>query len=65
MSKEKIKIEYKKYEMIDLGDLAINGKVVSPGDITVRQRRRIIFNRKLFIRKKYNDLNKKNIIKMK
>ncbi len=42
--------KYKKYERFDLGDFEIKGNIISPGDLSVQERERRVFNRKLFDR---------------
>ena len=43
-------IKYKKYESFDLGNLEIEGKIIAPGDLSVKERSRRTFNRPLFER---------------
>jgi hypothetical protein len=45
-----VRVEYKKYESFDLGNLEIEGKIIAPGDLSVQQRDRRKFNRNLFER---------------
>lgn len=44
--------KYKQYEKFDLGDLEIKGSIIAPGDLSVKERRRKTFNRKLY--RRYN-----------
>lgn len=43
-------VKYKKYESFDLGNLEIKGKIIAPGDLTVKERARKVFRRDLFDR---------------
>ena len=36
-------VKYKKYESFDLGNLEIKGKIIAPGDLTVKERARKVF----------------------
>lgn len=54
--------KYKEYEKFDLGDLEIKGKVIAPGDISVKERRRKVFERELYHR---DDFDKKIIKEIK
>lgn len=51
---EKVIYKYKQYEKFDLGDMEIKGSIVAPGDLTVKERRRKFFSRKLFKRTDFN-----------
>lgn len=51
---EKVIYKYKQYEKFDLGDMEIKGSIVAPGDLTVKERRRKFFSRKLFKRIDFN-----------
>lgn len=42
-----IRYKYKEYEKFDLGDLEIKGNIIAPGDISVKERRRKVFERDL------------------
>jgi hypothetical protein len=44
---------YKKYEKFDLGNLEIQGSVVTPGDLSVKQRSRKEFTRELLMRQNF------------
>mgnify|MGYP000695838154 CR=1 FL=1 len=61
-AKEKVVYKYKQYEKFDLGDLEIKGSIIAPGDLSVKERRRKIFKRKLYRRKDF-DKNIENDIK--
>lgn len=54
MAKEKIIYKYKEYEKFDLGDLEIKGSIIAPGDLSVKERRRKIFERELFNRDNFD-----------
>lgn len=45
--KTKTIYKYKEYEKFDLGDMEIKGNIVAPGDISVKERRRKVFERDL------------------
>jgi hypothetical protein len=53
---KKVIYKYKEYEKFDLGDMEIKGKIIAPGDISVKERRRKVFERDLLHR---DDFNKK------
>jgi hypothetical protein len=50
--------QYKKYEKFDLGSLDLNGELLAPGDISVRERERNRIKLDLFDRKIMRDLKK-------
>jgi hypothetical protein len=58
---EKVIYQYKKYEKFDLGNLEVNGQLVAPGDISVRERDRKRFELELFIRNNFDKSIKKDI----
>tara|TARA_Y100000768_G_C23991083_1_gene693142 strand:+ start:3049 stop:3300 length:252 start_codon:yes stop_codon:yes gene_type:complete len=60
--KKKVVYKYKEYEKFDLGDLEIKGSIIAPGDISVKERRRKVFERDL-LRK--DDFDKKIIQELK
>jgi hypothetical protein len=47
-------VKYKQYESFDLGNLEIEGKVIAPGDISVKERQRKKFYRDLYVREDFN-----------
>lgn len=53
--------EYKKYEKFDLGNLEVQGELIAPGDISVRERDRKKFNLDFFNRKDFNSFVKQDI----
>ncbi|MFT6630374.1 MAG: hypothetical protein ACJAS4_000310 [Bacteriovoracaceae bacterium] len=59
---KKVVYKYKEYEKFDLGDMEIKGKIIAPGDISVKERRRKVFERDLLHR---DDFNKKIIDEIK
>jgi hypothetical protein len=61
-AEKKIIYKYKKYEKFDLGNLEVKGKVIAPGDLSVRQRRRRRFKRDLYRRENFRDLIYKDLI---
>ena len=60
-AQDKVIYKYKKRESIDLGELSLKGNVVSPGDLSAKQRdtRKIKFN--IPVRKDFDDFNIENI----
>ncbi len=56
--KKKVIYKYKEYEKFDLGDMEIKGSIIAPGDLSVKERRRKVFERDLF----HKDNNNKKII---
>ena len=50
---ENVVIKYKKYQKFDLGDLSVTGSVVTPGDLSVKDRKNIILKDELYKRKKF------------
>lgn len=48
--KKNVVIKYKQYESFDLGNLEIKGKIIAPGDMSVKERQRKRFSRPLFER---------------
>jgi hypothetical protein len=59
---KKVVYKYKEYEKFDLGDLEIKGNILAPGDISVKERRRKVFERDLLHR---DDFDKKIIEEIK
>jgi hypothetical protein len=51
---ERVIYKYKQYESFDLGDLEIKGQVIAPGDLSVRERQRRVFERDLFEREEFS-----------
>lgn len=51
---KKVIYKYKEYEKFDLGDLEIKGSIVAPGDLSVKERRRKVFERNLLNRKDFD-----------
>lgn len=48
-------IKYKQYESFDLGNLEIEGKIIAPGDISIKDRQRRRFKRSLYIKSHFDD----------
>lgn len=48
----KVIYQYKKYEKFDLGNLDLNGELIVPGEVSVRERERFKINMDLYERKK-------------
>ena len=49
-SNKKVIYKYKEYEKFDLGDMEIKGSIIAPGDLSVKERRRKVFDRDLYER---------------
>ncbi len=58
---QKIIYKYKKYEKFNLGDMSIKGDVITPGDISVKQRKFKRFSEGLFHRWHFRDMIKEDI----
>lgn len=61
LAKEKVIYKYKEYEKFDLGDLEVKGSVVAPGDISVKERKRKIFENPLYKRTSFRELMIKDV----
>jgi hypothetical protein len=61
MAEDKVIYQYKKYEKFDLGNLEVQGQLIAPGDISVRERERKRFELELFSRKEFDGFIKKDI----
>ncbi|MEI8346993.1 MAG: hypothetical protein WCG27_05975 [Pseudomonadota bacterium] len=59
--KTKVKVEFKKYEKIDLGSLEVKGTIIAPGDLSVKERDRKEFDVNLFERSTFDREVKKDI----
>lgn len=57
-SDKEVNYEYRKYEKFDLGSMQIQGDLVAPGDVSIREKERETFSLDLFIRKHSDDLGK-------
>lgn len=55
-AEKKVVYKYKEYEKFDLGNLEIKGSIVAPGDLSVKERRRKVFERNLLNKKNFDDL---------
>jgi hypothetical protein len=60
-AKQNVVYKYKQYEKFDLGDLEIKGSIIAPGDLSVKERRRKIFKRKLYRRKDFDEFIQRDI----
>lgn len=60
-SKKNVIIKYKQYESFDLGNLEIKGKIIAPGDLSVKERQRKRFSRPLFERDQFDPEVRKDI----
>lgn len=63
ISKEKTKYiyRYKKDEFIDLGSLGVKGKSIVPGDLSVKERKRIKFKEIIYERKSFKNEIKEDL----
>lgn len=61
IAKENVIVKYKQYEKFDLGDMEIKGSIIAPGDLSVKERRRKVFKRKLFRRLDFDKFIEKEI----
>ncbi|MCF8058367.1 MAG: hypothetical protein K9K67_03665 [Bacteriovoracaceae bacterium] len=59
--KKNVIIKYKQYESFDLGNLEIKGKIIAPGDLSVKERQRKRFSRPLFERDQFDPEVRKDI----
>ncbi len=59
--KKNVIIKYKQYETFDLGNLEIKGKIIAPGDLSVKERKRKRFSRPLFERDQFDPEVRKDI----
>ena len=62
LSAEQVVYKYKKYERFDLGNLEVKGEILAPGDISVLERERKVFELKLLDRKEFDEEMIQNII---
>ena len=53
-AKKKVVYKYKEYEKFDLGDMEVKGNIIAPGDLSVKERRRRVFERDLLKRKDFD-----------
>jgi hypothetical protein len=60
-AEEKVIYQYKKYEKFDLGDLEVKGQLISPGDLSVRERDRKRFELDLYNRADFDSMIKHDI----
>ena len=56
-AEEKVIVKYKDYEKIDLGDFSIQGDIITPGDLSVKERKNKFMNSDLYERVDFDDLN--------
>ena len=50
LAEEKVIYKYKTYEKFDLGNLEIKGEIIAPGDLSVGERSRKVFDSQLLDR---------------
>ena len=56
-----VNYEYKKYQKFDLGNLSIKGNILTPGDVSVRDRLPSSITHDVYDRKNFNDYMDKDI----
>lgn len=56
-----VNYEYKKYQKFDLGNLSIKGNILTPGDVSVRDRLPSSITHDVYDRKNFNDHMDKDI----
>ena len=56
-----VNYEYKKYQKFDLGNIAIKGSILTPGDVSVRDRLPSSITHDVYDRKNFNDHMDKDI----
>ena len=59
IERAKIKVkniyQYKKYEYFDMGNLEVKGNLLTPGDLSIKDRKIREFNNKLYQRENFKD----------
>jgi hypothetical protein len=55
LAEDKVVYQYKDYERIDLGDFSIQGDIITPGDLSVKERKNQFLNSDLYERQNFND----------
>jgi hypothetical protein len=63
-SNKNVIVKYKQYESFDLGSLEIKGTVIAPGDLSVQERSRKVFNRDLLERENFNPETHEDILNL-
>ncbi|OFZ22749.1 MAG: hypothetical protein A2202_00600 [Bdellovibrionales bacterium RIFOXYA1_FULL_36_14] len=63
--KEKVIVEYKKYERFDLGNLEIQGSVIAPGDVSVKERERKVLETDFYEKKDYFPDIRRDVLNLK
>ncbi|MFZ4714243.1 MAG: hypothetical protein ACOYL6_11040 [Bacteriovoracaceae bacterium] len=58
-SEDKVIYQYKDYERIDLGDFSIQGDIITPGDLSVKERKNQFLNSDLYERENFQDLTER------
>jgi len=53
-SEGKIIYQYKKYERFDLGDLEVQGNIIAPGDLSVKEKGANLMGRPLYDRREFS-----------
>ena len=53
--------KYKEYEVIDLGSMEVKGQIMAPGDLTISDRERKVFQRSLLEKLNFDFENRREI----
>lgn len=61
-AKDGVVYKYKKYERFDLGNLEVKGEILAPGDLSILERERKVFNLQLMDRQEFDEEMIQNII---
>jgi len=59
------KVEFKKYEKIDLGNISIDGEYVNPDDLMIKESERKTIKEKLYERDNFNEFTDIEILGLK
>jgi hypothetical protein len=60
MSSEIIKYEFNKHQKVDLSDLNVDGKIMAPRDISIKDRENVLVDTEFFKRKTFSEyINKR------
>lgn len=55
IAEKKVIIKYKQYERFDLGSMEVKGNIIAPGDISVQERKRKVFEEELINRTNFDE----------
>lgn len=59
-----VEISYRKYEKFDLGDLEIEGKIIVPSDLSVKEYGSVDFQRQLFEKPHFQQEKLKDLLNL-